>query len=103
MISPVETTVAESFAGLFLKSHSTRSCRVLSEGDARRRSASPVPGIYPRRTRALHDQTTRNAYLQVFLCEPSDELEPSTPSLPWSKREPLCGQSFSQVDADRSE
>jgi hypothetical protein len=43
---------------------------------------SRVPLMYPRRTRVLYDQTTRNAYLQGFFFKPSDGLEPSTPSLP---------------------
>ena len=42
----------------------------MSGGDARRRCASPVPRMYPRCTRVLLTQTTRNAHLQAIRGSP---------------------------------
>ena len=65
--SPIEATRAR-LQGLRRRPASTPSRRVVSRGVARDRDASRLPEMYPQCTRVLHEQATRNAYLQAF-CE----------------------------------
>jgi hypothetical protein len=61
----------------------------VSEGDARRRACPRMPAspgnVYPSRTRARRRRQDRQHNTPIYraFAEPSDGLEPSTPSLPW--------------------
>jgi hypothetical protein len=61
---------------------STSLVTEVSEDDARRRSASRVPQMCPECVRVFSGQTTTKCRFAGTLLEPSDGLEPSTPSLP---------------------
>jgi hypothetical protein len=59
-----------SLAGLSTCAHQRRFRELVPGSDARRRQASRLPEMYPRCTRVLHGQATRNANLQAFSRSP---------------------------------
>jgi hypothetical protein len=78
-----------SFARLSRERASKPSSRAVSEGVARRRGASRVPEMYPRRTRVLLRQTTKNADLQAFYASPlTDSNRRPPPYHRATRREP---------------
>ena len=81
--SPRRATTAPYEQGLLRKIRVSVPRRHVSEGVARRRSASRVPQMCPKCVRVFREQTTINARFAGTLGKPSDGLEPSTPSLPW--------------------
>ena len=74
------------FAGVSCELPSTPlSATVSGRRIARRRCASRVPRMYPRCTRVLHEQTTRNARLQAFRISPLTDSNRRPP--PYHERE----------------